>query len=105
MTQTETIDKRIDELEAEMATLTTNHDNVVKQFNQIVSQNQTRFAQLKGGVAELQKLKEQNNDNTTSNGEHSISIGGIPDPGDRAGNNRRSGVVHRKLDKPAAASR
>ncbi len=67
----DTVQKRIDELEAECVTLKTKHEETVKQFQQIVTQNQNRYAFLQGSITELKKL---NNEEGTTNGDHELNV-------------------------------
>jgi hypothetical protein len=64
---TETIEQRIRVLTTERQGLEAAHNTLVQQnqktnqeFQQEVVKNQTRFAQLTGGITELQKLLEPN---------------------------------------------
>lgn len=63
---TTNIQKRIEELEAEADQLKMKHEETVKQFQQIVQQNQTRYAFLQGSIAELRKQNEGNNGESTN---------------------------------------
>jgi hypothetical protein len=67
---TEQIVDRIREMTAERQQLESIHDAMIQQnqktnqeFQQQVMKNQTRFAQLTGGITELQKLLEIKGDN------------------------------------------
>jgi len=53
----ETIDERITALRKEQAILSQRHDQLLAQVNQ----HQTRFQQLKGGIAELEWMKTKLN--------------------------------------------
>lgn len=64
---TDVIDQRIKRLESEQAILMQSHETTVaryqelqRKFQEAISQNQVRFQQIKGGIAELTALKEQN---------------------------------------------
>lgn len=59
----EQIQEKIGKLQIEQATLQTNHDNMVKsfqeqqsQFQQIVAGNQNRFQQITGAISQLTEL-------------------------------------------------
>jgi hypothetical protein len=59
------IDERITELQIERATLQQNHDAMIaahqeaaKQFQERVAQNQARFQQIAGAIAELEALQK-----------------------------------------------
>ena len=62
------IEDRIHALMLERSSLEAEHAQMIKlnqqmnqEFQQAVVKNQTRFAQITGGIAELQKLKGENN--------------------------------------------
>ena len=62
----EQINDRIYKLEAEKVSLVAAHESTVKQFQQIVANNQTRFAQINGAIIELNKLKAEFPDQGTN---------------------------------------
>jgi len=93
MIDEKTLKDRINGLTAELQSLEATHNRMVQENQQIqqqfqaqVAQNQTRYAQLQGAIAELNQLKktkESNNDNSipTSNRSHraaNVRLGGQP---------------------------
>jgi hypothetical protein len=109
----EQIDKRLGELNIELAALQTFHDRMVAdfqsrqtQFQTRVQSNQLRFQQITGAIEELTKLLTHEQPTTECNGERGLAFqhpDGVPDdrysPGDYLG----APVVHRNLDKPDTA--
>jgi FPC/CPF motif-containing protein YcgG len=85
----EAVGQRIRDLQAELFMLRTTHDQSVlayqqteQKFKEEVEQNQKRFQQLSGAVAELRRL-EQTIQKKETNHDNSIPT---PDLGDRAFN-------------------
>jgi glutaredoxin 2 len=81
----EIIHARIRELTLERRALQINHDALVQknqkdnnEFQAEVTKNQTRFAQLTGGITELQKLIETINEGNNHN-DNSIPTPGLGD--------------------------
>ena len=91
---TEELDKRIKRLEQEGQILIQSHQTTVRKFDQIISQNQSRFHQIKGGIAELQALKEKLNDNTNGGTQPALAADRFPDPGNRDSRDRGLNVAY-----------
>ena len=72
MTTEEYIKARIEGLTREQMELRQSHEATVAQYQQLITQNQTRFQQLTGAIQELQSILnqpngEKTNDNVTGN--------------------------------------
>ena len=105
MINKEIIEQRILEHSAEMEALQKNHDQMVEQFKQAVTQNQSRFAQLAGALAELRELsKHEQPDMCSGNGEPSAPASRVSGAGGNPGDYLGTPVVRRELDQPGAAS-
>jgi hypothetical protein len=76
---------RIGQLRLELASLETSHERLVKDFQQRVQQNQSRYQQLVGAIAELTQLIQHDNNPNSGSTQPDALFSGFPGPGNRFG--------------------
>jgi hypothetical protein len=98
------INSRIDQYGKDLANLQASHDEMVKDFQRKASENQTRYAQISGAIAELQNLLTYElPPGSSNNTQPDALIDRLPGIDNSPGDNLGSSVVHRELDQPYSA--
>ena len=101
------INGRIAELESEKSSLeVANHNAVatqqerVKQFQELVSKQQTRYHQILGALDELRKMKEsyEHNNGSGSDAQPSAPVNRVSRHRGHSGRGGRTDLVHRTVD-------
>lgn len=57
----DTLDQRIKQYQQELETLAASHETFVRRYQGTILENQNRFQQIRGAIAELEFLKTQLN--------------------------------------------
>lgn len=69
------IEERIQELTNERNAIEIGHQKLNQEFNKKAAENQTRYAQITGGIAELQRLLQNKGENNHDDSIPTLNIG------------------------------